>query len=812
MVAVVWFLPFLFALGLVAPLVVAQFHPETDAFLTRIAVTVFGQYVAEESDRKRDQQQRMRAAHVGDTHRSYASRTLLFAAVLGVFGSILGVYVIGGVLIALEIGGEVVADALPPALSFVGDFDTVSDMGVVQLFPLLLLSSATFGAGLSGGVYYLRWLLLDQRAYARAGKIEATLPRTVAFIYALSRSGMAFPKVMNTLAENEDVYGEAARELGVAVREMETLGADPLTAMDRLSERTPADNMSEFAGNLSSVLGSGRNLSEFLRNQYRRFQDEAESQQEQYLEILSTMAEAYVTVLVAGPLFLITILVVIGLVLGQNTMFILRFIVYAGIPLATFGFAVYVDSVSQGNSGGEADAGEYTDPRSFLADSFVETDDQRRDRETELAETGSVRVTPEATTGRPNAQHTSREATADGGRPPNGDRETDVGDSTTDDGWFGSSGGTGPSASSVTDALPSGSSVSSVTDSLSSVFGGSDEKSEARTEAQSDPDGDRLRASRQRLAAYDAVESYLQWFRRPGQVLRERPGTTGYFTIPLGLVWIVLRTGALPLSPVPAARAVDSPLIEATLFVLFGYTAIYEYERRRTKGVESAVPDFLDRMASVNDAGMSVVESVETLARDDVGALTTELQRTWRDIQWGADLVTALHRLKDRVDSVMVTRAVSLTSNAVAASGDVAPVMEIAADEARSTQQLRRERRQVMLTYMIVIYVSFFVFLAIVGALTTQFLPAIESAELGGSLPGGGSVPGVGGGAGGLSGIQNVEPAKYVLLFYHASAIQGVASGVIAGQLGEGDVRDGAKHVLFMLFVSFVVFHFFVGA
>jgi flagellar protein FlaJ len=573
---------------------------------------------------------------------------------------------------------------------------------------------------------------LDNTAYARAGKIEATLPRTVAFVYALSRSGMAFPKVMNTLADNEDVYGEAARELGVAVREMETLGADPISAMDRLSERTPSDNMSEFAGNLSSVLGSGRNLSEFLRNQYHRYQDEAESQQEQYLEILSTMAEAYVTVLVAGPLFLITILVVIGLVLGQNTMVVLRFVVYLGVPLATLAFAVYIDSVSQRTRAAGAETESYTDPRTVT----LGQGDGDGGGPDALAETGSVAVDG---AGQP-------VATADGGT-----------EAATD-------GGT----------------------------------------------ADRWAASRQRLAAYDTVESYLASLRRPGRLLRDRPSVTAWVTVPLALVWIGIRAGAVPAAPLAAVRTLDSPVVEGLVLVLGTYAAVYEYESRRTQKIESAVPDFLDRMASVNDAGMSVVESVETLAQDDVGALTPELRRTWRDVEWGADLETALHRLRERVDSVMVTRAVALTTNAVAASGDVAPVMEIAADEARSTQQLRRERRQVMATYMIVIYVSFFVFLAIVGALTASFLPAIESAELGGSLPGGGSVPGVGGGAGALSGIQDVNSAKYVVLFFHAAVVQGLSSGIIAGQLGEGNVRDGVKHVTLMLAVAYVVFTYLV--
>lgn len=738
--ALVWILPAVAALGLVGVLLAALFNERAELVVTRVAMAAFGQHVATQ-EAKREQQRRMRAAHIAETHRAFASKTLLYAAVAGVAGSVLGVYLVAGLLAALEITGDLVRAALPPALGFLAGLTRLSELGPADLFPLLLLSSTTFGAGSSLVIYYGRWILLDQQAYARAGKIEATLPRTVAFIFALSRSGMAFPKVMTTLAENESVYGEAAEELGVAVREMETLGADPLTALDNLANRTPADNMQEFAGNLSSVLGSGRSLSSFLRTQYERFQEESESQQEQYLEILSTMAEAYVTVMVAGPLFFITILVVIGLVLGSNTLIILRVVVYVGIPLATFGFAVYVDSISQDDGSSESAGDGFVDPRMAAASAIgivVESD------ETE----GARNVTPDAADGDATATDGGVEATAP---------QTAGGTAT---------GGAG--------SQPTG-----------------DERDWSRARA--------------RLRVYDSVADILDKLTQPWAVIRQRPVASLYVTVPIALAWLGLRIAAVPASLVPAVRVIDGPFIEATLFVLIGYSVVYEADKRQRRRVEKVVPDFLDRMSSVNDAGVSIVESIEQMANDDLGALTPYLRQTWQDMRWGADAETALHRLSNRLDSPMVSRAVTLITNAMSASGDVAPVLEIAADEARATQQLRRERRQVMLTYLIVIYVSFVVFLAIVVALTEAFVPAIEEAELGGAVPGGGQVAGgVGGGA--LSGIQNVQPGKYILLFYHASAIQALASGTIAGQLGEGDVRDGMKHAAIMLLVTYIAF------
>jgi len=191
------------------------------------------------------------------------------------------------------------------------------------------------------------------------------------------------------------------------------------------------------------------------------------------------------------------------------------------------------------------------------------------------------------------------------------------------------------------------------------------------------------------------------------------------------------------------------------------------------------------------------------VAGSDLEALTADVRRVRVDMDWGADATAALHRLEDRIASPMTSRAVVLVTNAMHASGDVAPVLRIAADEARATWALRRERRQVMLTYLIVIYVSFLVFLGVIAALSVSFIPAIEEATAGA----GGTPTDVGGGLGGIGGgLGEINTFAYEQLFFHAAAIQALCSGIVAGQLGEGSVADGAKHAAILLILTLVAF------
>jgi flagellar protein FlaJ len=70
-----------------------------------------------------------------------------------------------------------------------------------------------------------------------------------------------------------------------------------------------------------------------------------------------------------------------------------------------------------------------------------------------------------------------------------------------------------------------------------------------------------------------------------------------------------------------------------------------------------------------------------------------------------------------------------------------------------------------------------------------------------GQLPGGVS-------AGVFSGIGTVDTDAYELIFFHAAVIQATFSGLVAGQLGEGAIEDGAKHVVVLLGATMVAFLF----
>jgi flagellar protein FlaJ len=691
MVSPLSLLPALLALSLGALLLAAGTSDTVNRRLARISRDLFGRFVDDRTERK----QLLQSAYVPETYRAYAAKTYLYAVVVAVLGGIVGGYVVAGLILAIPLIGGLISGLPNTMTAVLGRPSTWSLELAPQTFLLVAVAGGAVSALVSGALAYtMRWQLLASRAEARRRRINESLARTVAFLYALSRGGMPFPVVMRTLADNKRIYGESAREMSVAVRQMDLFGTDMINAIRRMSKRTPSEEYKTFSENLSSVLQSGQSLPQFLHDQYERYQEEAEERQEELLELLATIAEAYVTVLVAGTLFLITILLVFGLT-TTDTLGILQLLGYLAIPLANVGFMVFLN------------------------------------QRLELL-------------------------------------------------GIGSSG----------DSVPDESSLMRGSDSIGGEVSAAD-----------GGHANALTTNFDRLAVYDRLQRYKRVLNAPAETVLRNPTALLYVTIPLALVVTLSRLPAALTGVGVNVRVLDDLIIQGLLFVLGTYAVVRFVSQRRIKRAEAASPEMLERLASLNEAGMSVVESFNRIRGSDLGALTDEIERIWADISLGANVEDALVRFGTRVRTIPVTRAVTLLTNAMRASGNIGAVLRIAATQARADLRMKRQRRRQMLTYLVVIYVAFLVFLVIIVAVEEVLVPSLPN-----NVPTPSSNNRLGVDPSQFTRFGSVNKAAYTLVFFHVGMVQAFFSGLVGGQLGEGSIRDGVKHAAILLTVAYVVF------
>ena len=191
---------------------------------------------------------------------------------------------------------------------------------------------------------------------------------------------------------------------------------------------------------------------------------------------------------------------------------------------------------------------------------------------------------------------------------------------------------------------------------------------------------------------------------------------------------------------------VDDHIVIALLIILIPYAIFYEIWSRKVLGIQALVPDFLERMAGINQVGLTIAQAIAIMVNTNLGLLSYEIRRIKRDMEWGANFTEALMRFEERVSTPSIARTVTLITKASEMSGQIGEVLSIASSDAKMTEILKKERLAEMFIYTAIVYLSFFVFLFVVGVLTTQFLPVLgnistKGLPVSGALSGIGSIP-----------------------------------------------------------------------
>lgn len=232
-----------------------------------------------------------------------------------------------------------------------------------------------------------------------------------------------------------------------------------------------------------------------------------------------------------------------------------------------------------------------------------------------------------------------------------------------------------------------------------------------------------------------------------------------------------------------------------------GIYGMYEALRvRRIAKIDAIFPDFVRDLAESRRAGMTFTKAILFASKGNYGILTPEIQKISQQVSWGGSVTDALIAFSKRVNTKSIRRTISLIVEASNSGGNVADVLDVAAKDAREIKMLEAERRTNMASYVVVIYVGMFVFLAIVLILCTSFIPAMVGGE------GNQGMAGLMGGGGG--GISQKDISG---IFYLACLVQAFGSALVAGVFEDGQFSSSIKHIFIMVLLTWLSFKMLLG-
>jgi archaeal flagellar protein FlaJ len=186
-------------------------------------------------------------------------------------------------------------------------------------------------------------------AKKRGRKIDKKISGAMSFISAMSSANVPVDVIFKELSK-QTVYGEVAREAEWITRDTELLGIDILSALRKAAQRSPSAKFQDFLQGVVTTSTSGGQLKPYFLVKAEQFEKEDRLEMRKKMETLGMLAESFVTVVVAFPLFLVVIMAIMALIskTGSGFVILLLYVVVAlMIPMSQFGFIFVIWNMEQ---------------------------------------------------------------------------------------------------------------------------------------------------------------------------------------------------------------------------------------------------------------------------------------------------------------------------------------------------------------------------------------------------------------------------------------------------------------------------------
>lgn len=262
-------------------------------------------------------------------------------------------------------------------------------------------------------------------------------------------------------------------------------------------------------------------------------------------------------------------------------------------------------------------------------------------------------------------------------------------------------------------------------------------------------------------------------------------------------------------------------MIMISIFLIVVPYFLYKYSEFLTiREMEGEFPNFVRDLADAKRSGMSLPEAIGLTIKSNYGKLTPEIIKMHNRLTWGTPFLRVLDIFGKKLShSKIINEALNLIRESYESGGDVAATLEAISRDMMMLKEAENERESLIKQHVFIMYGVFIMFLAISVMIIQVMVPMVSaqpvtsSGDLGLNFTD--PCANIAGFpcdlyrvVGAFLGVPEGIGMYYTSLFFLVVLIQGLFTGLIAGQIGENSIVAGSKHSLIMIFISIGVFLF----
>ena len=236
----------------------------------------------------------------------------------------------------------------------------------------------------------------------------------------------------------------------------------------------------------------------------------------------------------------------------------------------------------------------------------------------------------------------------------------------------------------------------------------------------------------------------------------------------------------------------DDVVLLAFLVGTIPFATVKYLEFRKIRAMEIELPNLLSDLSSSVEAGMPLPQALYVSQGREYGRITDEVRKMAQQVSWGIPFNDVLLKFSARTKSPYIEKLIYLIVEANKTGGDIREILMQAARNARDLKEIERETSSMIKPYVMICYVVFYVFIAVILILYSSFIKPLST-------------------MGKASFLATIDPLIYTQLFFHMLMFEGLFIGLAAGKMAEKKIIAGLRHSIILIVSGYFIFHYFVG-
>lgn len=216
----------------------------------------------------------------------------------------------------------------------------------------------------------------------------------------------------------------------------------------------------------------------------------------------------------------------------------------------------------------------------------------------------------------------------------------------------------------------------------------------------------------------------------------------------------------------------------------------------REKEKEDMFLEFTRSLVENVKAGTPISKSIINLQNKEFGSLSPHIQKLANQVALGIPVRKAFDIFSRDIGNKVISRAVTLISEAEQAGGVIDAIIESVAKSVAETEDVKKEQKSSVYNLVVQGYIIFFIFIVIMLVTELKIIPMTVGLTSG--AEGKMDISGMTSPITPLSAQELSQPFLMLLI------VQGFFAGLVIGKLSEGSTKGGLKHSFILMAMAYL--------